>query len=201
LEWVKRLQALAQTGLAYSHDAYDRERFAAAQQIAAEIAAAGSDTPIEKIRELFQSETGYATPKVDVRGVVFRDDRILLVKDVSDGCWTLPGGWADVLESPREAVEREVREESGFVVRATKLTAVYDRANHAHEPSFPFHVYKLFMWCEVIGGAATPSAETSEVAFFAEGELPPLSRSRITPEQIARAFAHLREPDLPTEFD
>src|SRR5262249_27374744 len=117
LEWVKRLQALAQTGLAYSHDVYDRERFEAAQEIAAESAAAGSDAPLEKVRELFHAQTGYATPKVDVRGVIFRDDRILLVRDVSDGCWTLPGGWADVLESPREAVEREVREESGFVVR------------------------------------------------------------------------------------
>ncbi len=107
--------------------------------------AAGSDAPLEKIVGLFSEQSGYATPKVDTRGVVFRDGALLMVKELEDGRWTLPGGWADILESLREAVEREVFEESGFRTRAVKLLAVFDRSKHPHEPPYPYHIYKLFM--------------------------------------------------------
>ena len=155
----------------------------------------------ERIVSLFARESGYATPKVDVRGVVFRDDGILLVKEREDGGWTLPGGWADVNESPREAVEREVVEESGYRVRATKLLAVLDRSKHPHVPPFPFHIYKLFILCDLIGGDAAASMETEEVGFFPENGTPELSISRTTPSQVARLFEHHRQPGLATDFD
>ncbi len=201
LGWATRLQAIAQNGLLYARDPFDQERYASLQTIAAEMMAAGSDVPVEKIETLFGEQVGYATPKVDVRGVVFRDDRILLVRELSDGGWTLPGGWADPLESPSEAVVREVREESGFETVAEKLLAVYDRSKHPHEPPFPFHVYKLFVGCRLTGGEAAGGIETNGVAFFAEVALPPLSVSRVTEGQIRRFFAHQRHPDWPTDFD
>lgn len=201
LDWCSRLQAIAQTGLTFTKDAYDIERYKAIRDIAAEMLAAGSDVELTRIRELLTIDSGYATPKVDVRGVVFRDDKILLVRERSDGCWTLPGGWADLNESPAENVVREIREESGFETRVLKLLAVWDRSKHPHEPTFPFHVYKLFLRCEIIGGTAANSSETDGVDFFAENELPELSITRITKAQIQRLFEHARQPDLPTDFD
>lgn len=172
------------------------------RRIAAEMMAVAYGAPLQAIADLFALETGYATPKVDVRGVVFRQHRILLVRElVDDGRWTLPGGWADVNDSPSQAVEREVREESGFETRAVKLLAVYDRSRHPHLPPSPYHIYKLFFRCEIIGGAAAPSPETGGAAFFPEGEIPELSLARVTPQQIARMFKHERHPDWPTDFD
>lgn len=151
---------------------------------------------------MFLAQEGYATPKIDVRGAVFREGRLLMVREVADeGRWTLPGGWADVNLTPAENVVREVREESGFRVRPRKLAAVWDRTRQGHVPK-PFSAAKLFFLCEIEGGAAATSAETSEVAFFAEAEIPAfLSHDRILPRQIARMFAHWRDPALPTEFD
>jgi len=124
-----------------------------------------------------------------------------MVKEMSDGLWTLPGGWADVNEAPSVGVVREVREESGFEVRAVKLAAVYDRACHPHHPPFAFHVYKMFFLCEITGGAPRPSTETTEVGFFTPDALPELSSSRVLPFQIHRMFEHHQAPDLPTDFD
>jgi len=200
LEWARRLGAIAQTGIEYANNDYDRERYAAVRSIAAHIAAAGSGADVARIEQLLASERGYATPKVDVRAAVFRDGRVLLVKERSDGCWTLPGGWADVGEGPRAAVEREVREESGYEVRAVRLAAVYDRSRHAHTPLM-FHVWKLFFLCELTGGSPRPSIETEAVEFFAATELPPLSVGRVTAAQIARMFECARDPARPTEFD
>lgn len=201
LAWAKQIQALAQAGLTYAQDPYDVERYATLRRIAAEMLAGASDVEIDLVLDLLERQDGYPTPKVDLRGVVFREGEVLLVREQSDGLWTLPGGWADVCESPREGVEREVREETGFEVRATKLLAVYDRSRHGHEPLFPFHVYKLFFRCEITGGEATPGMETSAVRFFAADSLPPLSRSRVLPAQIARMFAHLHHPAWPTDVD
>ena len=138
-----------------------------------------------------------------MRGAVFRDGCILLVREAADGGrWTLPGGWADVNESPAECVVREVREESGFDVRVGKLAAVWDRARHAHLPHYVFHIWKLFFVCEIVGGEARTGTETSEVAFFAEQDVPgDLSVSRVLDWQLHRMFEHAREPALPTEFD
>src|SRR6478736_9296352 len=147
LAWSTRLQAIAQTGLTFAQDPYDIERYKAIREIAAEMLAAGADMDLTIIRNMLSADDGYATPKVDVRGVIFRDNKILLVKEKSDGKWTLPGGWADVCESPAENVVREVFEETGFQTRATKVLALFDRTLHKHEPPFPFHVYKIFIRC------------------------------------------------------
>jgi ADP-ribose pyrophosphatase YjhB (NUDIX family) len=198
---ARRLQATAQTGLEFNTNEYDRERYELVGKIAAELMAAHCDTPMETFQKMFDGQEGYATPKVDVRAAVFREGKVLLVREAADGLWTLPGGWADVNDSPREAVEREVREESGFHSRATKLAAVYDRAKHPHDPPLPFHVYKMCFVCEIIGGEATPSRETPEVGFFALDALPPLSISRILAFQIHRMFEHAKNPALATDFD
>ncbi len=203
LVWARDIQALAQSGLTFTKDAYDRERYEALRDIAAHMAAVHSDTSLADISTLFAGQTGYATPKIDVRGAAFdAEDRILMVREVADaGRWTLPGGWADVNITPAENVAKEMREESGFDVRVTKCAAVWDRSRQGHERQF-FSAAKLFYLCEITGGSATPSLETSEVAFFAESEIPAdLSTGRVMGHQIARMFAHHRDPSLPTEFD
>lgn len=201
LEWAKRLQAIAQNGLTFARDPFDVERYEAVRQIAAEIISAGSSADIPFVLDLFSGEIGYATPKVDVRGVVFSEDALLLVRERADNRWTLPGGWADVCESPSESVTREVYEESGYKTRAVKLLAVYDRSKHPHTRPFPYHVYKMFFRCEITGGAAAEGMETSEVSFFHEDEIPELSLERITPAQVARLFEHQQHPDWPADFD
>jgi ADP-ribose pyrophosphatase YjhB (NUDIX family) len=202
LRWARELQAIAQIGLTYSGEShFDVERYTRIREIAAEIVAAGGGVETGAVLALFGGQTGYATPKVDVRGVVFRDDKILLVREVSDGGWALPGGWADVNQSAAESVVREVLEESGYETRAVKLLAVYDRSKHDHAPAFPFHVYKLFILCEVTGGASSAGPETSAVGFFAEDALPELSQSRVTPAQIRRLFEHHRHPEWAADLD
>ncbi|OHB77811.1 MAG: ADP-ribose pyrophosphatase [Planctomycetes bacterium RBG_16_55_9] len=201
LKWAKELAAISQNGLTFAENAYDVERYQAVRRIAAEMMAARSDLDTKTLLTLLAKEEGYATPKVDVRGVVFRDDKILLVKERIDGGWTLPGGWADPCQSPSECVVREIREESGYEAVARRLLAVYDRSKHPHEPLLPFHIYKLFFLCEITGGSPQISHETTAVDFFAEDQIPDLSISRTLPFQIARMFEHRRNPDLPTDFD
>lgn len=201
LVWARELQAIAQNGLTFSRDDYDIARYHAVRAIAAAMMARGSGTDEALIVDLFAKQSGYATPKVDVRGAVFRDDRILLVRERSDGRWALPGGWADINQSASHAMIREIREESGFEVAVRKLAAVYDRGRHDHNPPFPFHVYKMFFLCDITGGAAQPSEETSAVDFFPLDALPELSLGRVLPKQIARMFEHRARPDLPTDFD
>jgi len=202
LRWAKQLAALAQNGLTYSENEYEIDRYKQIREIAAEMMSAGFEVETRTFIDLFSQERGYATPKVDVRGAVFRDDKILLVREKLDGGWTLPGGWADPCQSASEAAVREVFEEAGFEVRVAKLAAVYDRSKHPHEPPMPFHLYKLFFLCEITGGTATESYETTGVDFFAEDNIPrELSISRTLPFQIARMFEHHRNPALPTDFD
>ena len=201
LDWAKRLQAIAQNGLTFSRDPYDTERYEQVRAVAAEIMSLGFDATPEKLAGLFAAETGYATPKVDVRGVVFDGGRILLVRERQDGLWTLPGGWADVCESPSEAVVREVCEEAGYETRPLRLLAVLDRSKHPHVPVYPQHIYKLLIHCELVGEASRQAHEISEVAFFPEEALPELSLARVTPEQIRRCFAHAAHPEWPTDLD
>jgi ADP-ribose pyrophosphatase YjhB (NUDIX family) len=200
LDWAKQLQALAQTGLAFVNNEYDRERYTAVMAIAAAMVAARTEDQPDRLAGIFAAERGYATPKVDVRAAAFRDGRILLVKERADGGWTLPGGWADIGDSPRGAVEREAREESGFEVQAVKLAAVYDRNRHEHTPHL-YHIWKLFFVCEITGGAAGSSLETEAAEFFALDGLPPLSIGRVTARQIAHMFEHRLHPEWPTTFD
>jgi ADP-ribose pyrophosphatase YjhB (NUDIX family) len=199
-QWAQKLQAIAQSGLHYTENPFEIERYEAVREIAAEMMAAHTDADADSLRAIFAGERGHATPKVDVRGVVFRDDTILLVRERADGLWTLPGGWVDVGEPPSQAVVREVWEESGYRTRAVKLVALYDRNQHPHPPH-PFHIYKLFFHCELLGGDPAHSMETDGVGFFAADALPDLSIGRVTPGQIARLFAHYRHPDWPTDFD
>jgi ADP-ribose pyrophosphatase YjhB (NUDIX family) len=201
LDWATRLQALAQNGLTFAQDPYDIERYKAIREIVSEMLSAGSGLELPIIRGLISADSGYATPKADVRGVVFREDKLLLVREKSDGKWTPPGGWADVCASPAENVVREVWEESGFETRAVKILAVFDRSKHGHVPAFPFHVYKFFIRCEIVGGKETVSSETDSVGFFGETELPELSLTRVTRGQIRRMFEHYRNPELQTDFD
>ena|SRR3989339_167437 len=201
LGWAKRLQALAQSGLAYSPNHFDVERFEQVRHIAAEILANKSGADVDDILQLFIREKDYATPKVDVRGAVIKDDKILMVKETSDHKWSLPGGWADVGQSASEGVIREVFEESGFEVRAIKLAAVYDRSKHAHRPLWHYHIYKMFFICEIIGGQPTLSSETEAVDFYGEDKLPELSGGKVLDWQIKRMFEHYRQPNLPTDFD
>lgn len=203
LAWVREIQATAQTGLTFTRDPYDRERYEALRHLAARIMATGSDTPVDAIAALFDGETGYATPKLDVRGAVFdADGRLLLVRETADhGRWTLPGGWADVNLTPAENVVKEVYEESGYRVRTRKLVALWDRTRQGHGPAV-FSCAKAFFLCDLLGGAATPSIETSEIGWFGENALPDdLSTGRVLPAQLRLMFAHHRDPALPTAFD
>ncbi|MCS7089414.1 MAG: NUDIX hydrolase [Verrucomicrobiota bacterium] len=201
LRLARRIQALAQTGLTYAEGPYDRERYAELQDLAAELMAMQCDTPLTVIHGLFSSQTGYATPKVDVRAGVFREGQVLLVQEDEDACWTLPGGWADVNESPSQAACREVREEAGLEVQAVKLAMLLDRSMHPHQPPFPFHVYKLFFVCRAVAGEPRPGPGLRAAAFFALDRLPPLSLTRVLPGQIHRLYEHVCQPALPTDYD
>ena len=196
----RELKAIAQIGLTFNRDPYDRERYERVRELAAAVIAQGSGHDAGVLLAEFRVETGYATPKVDVRAAAFVAGRILLVREVSDGAWTLPGGWADVNESPAESAVREVFEESGFEARAVKLAAVYDYRK-SNRPQHLDSIYKLFFICELTGGSARASIETSEVAFFARHDLPNLSVGRTTAAQIERMFSHAEDPGLPTDFD
>jgi ADP-ribose pyrophosphatase YjhB (NUDIX family) len=214
LAWARRLQAIAQTGLHFEKDVFDGERYREVARIAAEILAGHSAAEAAFVERFFEAEVGYATPKLDLRAAVFRDGRILLVRERSDGLWALPGGWADVGETPRQGIEKEVLEEAGLAVRAVKLLALYDQRGHGARPH-PLHILKAFFRCEIVGegpqdGAGPqagegaepqPGLETLAAGFFAEDALPPLSLGRTSPGQLARLFAHARDPGLPADFD
>jgi|SRR5450432_2113530 ADP-ribose pyrophosphatase YjhB (NUDIX family) len=201
LDLARRFQALAQIGLTYSKDPYDQQRYEELQGLAAEMMARGAGLDdAAPLHNLFKKDAGYATPKIDIRTAVFDRDLILLVKEREDGLWTLPGGWADVGESPGIGAVREVKEESGYEIVLKKLAAVYDREKHGHPP-MAYHVYKLFFVGELTGGKAESSIETSGAEFFREDELPPLSIGRVTAAQIKHMFGHHRNPEWPTSFD
>jgi ADP-ribose pyrophosphatase YjhB (NUDIX family) len=201
LSLATELKAISQAGKAFAKDVYEKQRHEKIEWIAAQILERHTDLDADTIVSMLQKDCGYPTPKSDCRGVIFKDNKILLVKEIEDGGWTLPGGWCDVGSTPAENVIREVWEESGYKVRVLKLLAVWDRNKQGHTPFYPFNIYKFFFHCEIIGGAPASSHETSEIAFFGEDEIPPLSQSRTMPHQIKRFFEHLRNPDLPTDYD
>jgi ADP-ribose pyrophosphatase YjhB (NUDIX family) len=199
LDWARRLQALAQNGLAYGPNGYDRERYEQVRVIAAEMLSANGD--VDTVREMLALEAGHATPKLDVRGAVFRNDTVLLVRDRAEGRWTLPGGWADVGESPREAVIREIREESGYETRATKLIALQDRDRHPYAPH-QWHIWKAVFLCELADEVRRElSLETDAAEFFTRDKLPELLHGTATRELITRAYEHHGHPEWPADFD
>ncbi|MBF9002517.1 MULTISPECIES: NUDIX hydrolase [Vibrio] len=201
LEMAKKLQAIAQAGHAYSKDKFDLERFDQVQDIAFQMIADLAGTDVDKIEQLYINETGYPTPKIDVRGAVFKDGKILLVKEREDGKWTLPGGWGDVCETPTQGVMREVREESGYEVANPRLVAIKDRAVHGYHPLFTFHIYKLFFLCDFISGEAKENIEISDIGFFGRDEIPELSESRTLPKDIEMMFEHFNDPTLDVYVD
>ena len=165
LEWARELQAIAQTSLHYVENDYQRQRFERILELAAEITQTYTSLPASQWKGIFDTQQGYATPKVDVRAAIFRDGKILLVRERADGGWTLPGGWADVGDVPSKAAEREAWEEAGFIVQAQRVIGVYD-ANRSGPLEF-FHAFKLIFLCKLIDGAPTPSNEPAEGLFFA----------------------------------
>jgi len=196
LDLARRLLALSQTGMHFATSEFDRERYDEIGRIAAQLLENDGGTSSDEVLAAWRVESGYATPKIDVRGAVFDGERVLLVRERSDGLWTLPGGWADVNETPRQAVEKEIAEESGFQARATRVAAILDRRSRDF-----FHAWKVFFLCEITGGAAQTSNETDAVDFWRVAQLPPLSLGRSTPAQIERMYAHHLDPRLPTDFD
>lgn len=189
---IKRIQALAEIGLEYCNSNYDRERYDEIQEICLGMLAQLTDVPVQKIKPVIQEKNGYKTPKTDVRAVVFNPEgRILLVQEKVDGCWALPGGWADVGYSPRQIAEKECFEEAGLTVRANRLLAVMDKTAQKMPPEFEY-VYKLFIRCEPIGTKITSGAETDDVAWFSEHELPELSLPRNLKSHIHLMFEYFR---------
>jgi len=208
-DWLiiaQRLQALAQAGLTYGQNVYDLERYQELRDMSVEILGKLTDEPVEKIKNLFANETGYQTPKVDVRAVLFRGtDEILMVQEKIDGDrWTLPGGWADVGYTPFEVAVKEAAEETGLQTEAVRLLALFDKKKHPAHPPQPWYVYKCFVLCRAIGGSLlAATSETSGVRWVHESEIPDLvlSLDRTTPDQLATMFAFARQPNRPTLCD
>ena len=199
LEWAIRLQSLAQSGLAYSKDVFDTQRFEEIRQIAAEMLVSPSGLPLEKVEELFCNESGYQTPKIDTRAAIFKDGRILLVQE-SDGRWALPGGWCDVDQSVMDNTIKEVKEEAGLDVSAEKVIAILDKAKN--NPARSAHrVTKIFILCKSLGGAFVPNAETVASDYFGLDELPVLSEGKTTAQQIALCFEAEADEHWQTRFD
>jgi ADP-ribose pyrophosphatase YjhB (NUDIX family) len=202
LQWARKVQAIAQNGLTFTRDPFDRERYEQLQELVTTILTSHLPITPDQLQALWVGDDGYATPKIDVRGGVFDQDKVLLVRERSDGKWTLPGGWVDIGDGPSFAVEREIREESGYLAKAVKLAALFDKNNPAHgHPPGIHHIYKLFFLCEITGGTPTTSNETDGVDFFPVSSLPPLSTGRATQSEIERLYEHHLNRGLPTDFD
>src|SRR3990167_1400081 len=199
LKWISEIQALAQSGLTYSNNEFDKERYIRLKEIIAELAAHCSDNQLNDIVNIFSLEKGYATPKIDVRSFILKDNKLLLVKERSDSLWTLPGGWADVNESPSEAVIRETKEETGYDVSAIKLLALWDNLKHDHPPQWP-HAYKCFFHCKILSGKPNKNIEISDQAFFDLNNLPLLSTHRVTKKLLDRLYELVISPQE-TQFD
>ena len=199
LEWAIELQSLAQAGLYYGKDPFDRERYQRIREIAAEMAAEKTELSPEKVRELFCCETGYQTPKLDTRAAIFQGDSILLVRE-RDGRWSLPGGWVEVTLSVKENTIKEVKEEAGLDVSADRIIAVQDREKH-NKPVYAWRVCKIFVLCTLVGGAFVPNTETIESGWFPLDSLPPLAEEKNNREQIALCFEAHRAENWETRFD
>lgn len=199
LDWAIELQSLAQAGLTYSKDSYDIERFERIRDISAEMVAYKSDIQIDKVKSLFCNETGYQTPKLDTRAAVFRDGRILLVRE-NNGKWSLPGGWVDVNVSVGENAVKEVKEESGLDVKAERIIAVQDRAKH-NLPVYAYGICKVFVLCSLIGGHFEKNLETTGFDYFSLDKLPSLAEEKNNTDQIKMCFDAYKSDNWQVQFD
>lgn len=190
VDMIVELQSLAQAGLAYGKDAYDKERYERIREISAEMMSHIADIPLEKVKGLFCNEIGYQTPKIDTRAAIFKDDKILLVQE-KDGTWSLPGGWCDVTVSVAENTIKEVKEEAGLDVIVKSVIAIQDREKH-NLPIYAYRVCKIFMLCSAVGGNFEPNIETIGFAYFAEDEIPQLATEKNNEEQIKMCFDSYR---------
>ena len=199
LEWAIELQSLAQAGLTYGKDIFDRERYERIREISAEIMAYKTDIPVQKVKDLFCNETGYQTPKLDTRAAIFQNGKILIVKQNS-GKWSLPGGWVDLNVCFKENTIKEVKEEAGLDVTADKVIAIQDRSKH-NLPVYAYGVCKIFVLCTIIGGAFKENIETTGFAYFSENELPELATEKNNEEQVKMCFEAYRTKNWSTLFD
>jgi len=201
LDLIKRIKALADTGLVYAKDDYDRERYQELKEISLQLMAQVSGRPLNVLQRFFLPEKDYPTVKVDVRGLVLNDkDEILMTKEIVDGKWTIPGGWADIGDTPAEAIIKEIKEETGLETEILGLLAVYDKSRHPHPPQ-PFYVYKLNFLCRITGGKLQPGFDIQDVDFFPLDKLPPLSKDRILKSQIDHLFELAKNPKSNVYFD
>ena len=199
ISWAVELQALSQAGLFYGHDKYDMERYQRMREISAEMMAAKSDLPLDRVTDLFCADSGYQTPKIDTRAAIFKDDRVLLVHETGGG-WVLPGGWCEIGLSPAENAVKEAKEESGLDVTVKKLIAVHDRAKH-NRPKEIHPSVKMFFLCEAVGGEFTPNIETCESGWFEENALPDMDERKCSAEQVRLCFKAHRAAVWEAEFD
>lgn len=200
LTWAREIQGLSQTGLAFACTDYEVQRYRRLYEIAAEIIEVHAGLPQAELVENFSAQPGYATVKVDVRGAVALEGKILLVQEARDKKWCMPGGWADVGDKPSDMVAREVREESGLEVTPRKIVAVYD-ANRGGRPMELYHAYKIIFLCDISGGTVHAQDETIDAGFFSFDELPPLSSQRTSEKHLAEVKAHLEDENRPAAFD
>lgn len=202
-DWLRiaeQIKSISQNGLTFCNNPYDKERYQQLQNIAADIISNHSNFSQEKILDIFSNDQGYLTPKLDVRAAIFNNDKILLVREIADGLWTLPGGWVDVNESPAEAIIRETLEETGYIVKVSKLPALWDKHKQGHPPQIP-HAYKAMFICNIVGGIAKTNHETSGIDWYRIDSLPELSLHRVMASQILRLYEHSLNPDIHTDFD
>lgn len=200
LKWAMEIQGLAQSGLAYTTNVYDIERYERLREISAEMIEEKSNINLEKVKDLFCNETGYQTPKIDTRAAIFKDNKILLVHE-NNGTWSLPGGWCDVLESVKSNTIKEVKEEAGLDVKATKIIAVQDRNKH-NRPIYAYGICKIFVMCEIIGGEFKENIETTEMKYFALDELPEnFANEKCTKEQVEMCFKAKDDDNWQVQFD
>lgn len=200
LRWAMELQSIAQAGLTFGENQYDLDRYQQIRDLSVEILHEYTGMSNEKIRDLFTSETGYQTPKVDIRAAVFRDDKILMVREKADGKWSLPGGWADVNSSVSESAVRECSEEAGAVVKPKRIVAIH-LGNRHNNHNFPFTIYKIFVECELVEYRFAENTETLESDFYSIESLPELSLERNTAEQIRMCFEANKCEVFETVFD
>ena len=199
LEWAKELQFIAQAGLTYTKDPFDKERFERIRELSAEMMSLQSGLPLEQVKGLFCNETGFQTPKLDTRAAIFKDNKILLVKE-KNGTWSLPGGWVDVMQTIRSNTIKEVKEEAGLDVEAIRIIALHDRNLH-NPPPYAYNVCKVFVLCKAKGGTFQANTETTESRYFSPNELPLLAEEKNPAEQIKMCFAAYANPNRQTEFD